>query len=324
MGRQTISKIDEIVGRINTHPEYSKCVSQRFISSLRDDAYRHSVSIELESGGYLGKKDLEELRVKCYNQLKNGRAYLSKEDNLSLTTFATLGKIVEPIGHPSGNFRSEEVKYGDFYGVSPMNVPTQMDDLIWMLNEKTDIHPLDRAAKSHLEIIRIHPYNDGNGRIARLVQDFCLEQRGYPPAIIPIRQREMYLDILNNLWDSRLNKGVESEEYKKSEAIFYDLIHSAELDSLNKLQEELRKNRIYEVFLEGKMDKALLIGLTNSLKSFAEHKGKQIVANHIHKRREVNSFGVKGNISSEEIEKFLKKSQRKFKFKFKINSVCDW
>jgi len=44
-----------------------------------------------------------------------------------------------------------------------------------------DVHPIVRAAAAHLEFARIHPYSDGNGRIARLLMQALLFESGVPP-----------------------------------------------------------------------------------------------------------------------------------------------
>ena len=57
--------------------------------------------------------------------------------------------------------------------------------------------PILRAAVAHAWLTHIHPFEDGNGRIARLVANQVLSAGGLPPAIIKNRgQRSGYLDAL--------------------------------------------------------------------------------------------------------------------------------
>lgn len=74
----------------------------------------------------------------------------------------------------SGDFRQgeERVFNGDqciFMAPPARFVPQLMDDLFdWMKDTKTDIHPLILSSVFHYEFVFIHPFSDGNGRMARL------------------------------------------------------------------------------------------------------------------------------------------------------------
>lgn len=74
----------------------------------------------------------------------------------------------------SGNFRKGEegVFQGDtciFMAPPAQHVPLLMDDLFeWLNKNRNSIHPLIFASIFHYEFVFIHPFSDGNGRIARL------------------------------------------------------------------------------------------------------------------------------------------------------------
>ena len=61
-------------------------------------------------------------------------------------------------------------------------VPGLISELIESLNEETDNHVLVKAAMAHLNLVMIHPFSDGNGRMARCLQTLVLAQEGilYP------------------------------------------------------------------------------------------------------------------------------------------------
>jgi len=59
-------------------------------------------------------------------------------------------------------------------------------------------HPLEHVAIHHAALEKIHPFIDGNGRVGRLVLNFMLLQRGYPPAVIHVDQRPRYLRALRS------------------------------------------------------------------------------------------------------------------------------
>ena len=56
---------------------------------------------------------------------------------------------------------------------------------------------IEYAAMAHYRIAHIHPYVDGNGRVARLLMNLILIRDGYPPAIILNNDRKKYYRALN-------------------------------------------------------------------------------------------------------------------------------
>lgn len=50
--------------------------------------------------------------------------------------------------------------------------------------------------RAHLGFVRIHPFFDGNGRVARLVANIPVLRAGYPPIIVPMERRGDYIDLL--------------------------------------------------------------------------------------------------------------------------------
>lgn len=63
----------------------------------------------------------------------------------------------------------------------PMSVavPFQIKDLIEFINSKEEIHPVLKAGAVHYELVRIHPFVDGNGRVARALSTLILFQEDY-------------------------------------------------------------------------------------------------------------------------------------------------
>lgn len=83
-----------------------------------------------------------------------------------------------------------------FYYASPEETPAKMEELIqWYRErqEKKDMHPILQAVEIHYRFVRIHPFDDGNGRVARLLLNFVLLRYGYPPVIIRKEDKEDYL-----------------------------------------------------------------------------------------------------------------------------------
>lgn len=83
---------------------------------------------------------------------------------------------------------------------SPEETPALMYELIEWFNDETKknkLTPLELASLLHYRYIRIHPFEDGNGRIARLLVTYVLERFGYPMVIIKSENKEEYLRVLH-------------------------------------------------------------------------------------------------------------------------------
>ena len=81
------------------------------------------------------------------------------------------------------------------YFASPQETPAKMDDLMkWYRAAKNDkeTHPVILAAIFHHRFAEIHPFDDGNGRLARLLMNLILMQNNFPPAIIKTKDRNNY------------------------------------------------------------------------------------------------------------------------------------
>ena len=115
---------------------------------------------------------------------------------------------------PSGIPTTREIKVGQyksvpnhvltqtgemFYFTSPEETPFQMLKLMDWLREKqanSTTEPVLLAAEFHYKFIRIHPFDDGNGRTARLLMNFILMQYHYPPVIIKTEDKQNYFNVL--------------------------------------------------------------------------------------------------------------------------------
>ena len=70
------------------------------------------------------------------------------------------------------------------------DVPNLMAGLMaWYKENKDKIHPVELAAKFHARLVTIHPFADGNGRMARLLMNYILQINGFPFLDIPYETR---------------------------------------------------------------------------------------------------------------------------------------
>jgi len=90
---------------------------------------------------------------------------------------------------------------------APEDVPKLMNSLInWLNNhidppkrkkKKYDLHPLLITAGFHTQFIKIHPFGDGNGRMARILTNLILMLCGYLPTIVKLDDRVDYYTSIN-------------------------------------------------------------------------------------------------------------------------------
>ena len=92
-------------------------------------------------------------------------------------------------------------RYGDrFEYASPEETPALMTDLINWYNSEEELgrlSPVELAALFHYRYIRIHPFEDGNGRVARLLVNYILSRHGLPMIVVRSRLKQAYLEALH-------------------------------------------------------------------------------------------------------------------------------
>ena len=116
---------------------------------------------------------------------------------------------ITPEGQPTkrpisiGDYKTQpnnvRTSTGEIYCFTPPEqVKPAMSDLMdwYRKNENAGEHPIVIAATFHYRFVRIHPFDDGNGRMARLLMNMILIKHGYTVAIVPIQERNQYINSL--------------------------------------------------------------------------------------------------------------------------------
>ncbi len=112
---------------------------------------------------------------------------------------------------------------GSQYPVAaPEKVQGEMDRLFeWAQKEREGYHPVEFAAQLHKRFVFIHPFKDGNGRVARLIMNLALIQDGYLPAIVPPILRMDYVSLLERAHrdDSGFMEFIAEREFESQKEI---------------------------------------------------------------------------------------------------------
>ncbi|MBU0466169.1 MAG: Fic family protein [Nanoarchaeota archaeon] len=97
-----------------------------------------------------------------------------------------------------GRFRDCEVslKWPEFRPPKPQEIPQRIEDLLRAVKEEYFNDPLDASIYTHLALALTQPFEEGNKRTARLVQNRMLVDYGFPPAVIPVGEAKFYMGLL--------------------------------------------------------------------------------------------------------------------------------
>ena len=286
---ELVSSISEKVGKINSHKELESKPHLRrnnriksIHSSLKIEANSLSLSeVRDVINGHLVLGDQKEIQ-----EVKNAYAAYGKISETDPTSISALKKMHGIMTYrtvqESGVFRKGEegVFSGDkciFVAPPPNMVNELMKDLFsWLKSSEKNVHPLIRSAVFHYEFVFIHPFADGNGRMASLWHTIILYQWRKVFEYIPLESQiekfqaeyydaiakchvngnsnvfiEFMLDMIDQILDEvivQVNRAnAETSEYVKRmlDVMEYDIPYTSNaiMDTLKlKSKETFRKN----------------------------------------------------------------------------------
>ena len=105
---------------------------------------------------------------------------------------------------------------------SPVEVPACMGDLgAWL---RTAPDSPESAFESHRWLVDIHPFNDGNGRTARLLMNLILIRGGYPPIAIRPEDRLSYIQALQQAQGGQGTASFQTLLYERLAATLSDYL----------------------------------------------------------------------------------------------------
>ena len=99
----------------------------------------------------------------------------------------------------AGRYRRENVTIKGATHIPPdyLKVPELMEKLVLNYENWNNFHPIIQAALLHGELVKIHPFVDGNGRTSRLLMNLDLMNHGFNPVIIKKEDRLEYYEALD-------------------------------------------------------------------------------------------------------------------------------
>lgn len=158
--------------------EGNPLTEQQANDAIESDSHKHFLKPEQEVRNYFMALNLLEEKIKK-------KEPFSKDMVLEIQALVEKGASKEKIGlrgpmPPGFLFAVYDAKSGNADYIPPeySEIPELLDELTEYVNTTED-HPLIIAAVVHYQLVTIHPFEDGNGRTARLMSGFIMDYYGY-------------------------------------------------------------------------------------------------------------------------------------------------
>ena len=270
-----LNKIEKKKKKLDSLRPLPKDSVKRIIEDIRLRHTYHSDAIEgntltlqetklvLEEGVTIGGKPLKD-HIEARNdaeafdlmiELVNSKKKISQEIIQKIHEFVTKGILKNP-----GQYRTENIAItgANIRPPSYLKIIKLMDEYIQNI-EKLKLQTIKKAAFIHHEFVRIHPFIDGNGRVARLLTNFFLMKKGYPPIIIQKEDRKNYYKSLNKADLGDISAFAIFIARAVNESLIYYLSSFIEEERLISLSELSKKSDYSQEYLslrarQGKLD----------------------------------------------------------------------
>jgi Fic family protein len=207
-----LSRINEKMNRLNSLRPLPADAVKKLHEEMRLLHTYHSNAIEgntltlpetklvLEEGITIGGKSLREHleatnNAKAFDIMEN---IARKKKTIDHVVIQHIHEVVTAgILEEAGKYRTKNVRITGAVKTPPdwSKVIKLMDELIEKVAQYKR-HPVEVAALLHYGFVNIHPFIDGNGRVARLLTNLYLIAQGYPPIVLKTEDRGKYYRFL--------------------------------------------------------------------------------------------------------------------------------
>lgn len=143
----------------------------------------------------------------------------------------------------AGKFREqgEYVRVGTHIAPAPEHVELMMENLLNEYTSEHDMYFIDKITKFHLDFEILHPFNDGNGRIGRVIINYQLQRLGFPCIIIRDKEKKEYYNSFQEHIESKDTKMMEKVLYLALLESFHKRITYLKGETIINLTEYARK-----------------------------------------------------------------------------------
>ena len=216
MYHNRLKEIDELKSKIDTFRPLSKDILKQIQEYYKIGLTYSSNALEgntldlaetkvvIEDGLTINGKPMKDhLETLGHAMAFNELLELAKSDTITEENIKNLHKIfyAKIDSDNAGNYRQKPVIVtgADVDFPLPKELDDKMKEFIEKLPQlKEKLHAVEYAAMIHALFVNIHPFIDGNGRVARLIMNLALLQAGYNITIIPPVVRADYIRALQD------------------------------------------------------------------------------------------------------------------------------
>lgn len=156
-------------------------------------------------------KEANQEIIEVLGNIEMNKYCLETTDNINIFKIKDLNKLLYkfvPFPEYVGNFRTNDnlILGGKIQPVSVLELFNKIDDLDKLINnlieniDKYNISEyISEVANIHYKLTVLHPFNDGNGRMARAFMNWLLRLKGLCPIYIDSKNKDEYLEALNRM-----------------------------------------------------------------------------------------------------------------------------
>lgn len=197
--------------------DYILAVGKRTNQMLEEEALKHSLEIEFpkalernenrDCSKMFRKSDVLEEEL---GYLENAWSIAKKYNQITEDLIKKVNARVEG-SSGKNNYRKKDIDIKGSSIIPPRHekIKDKMNELISEYEHRKNIAEnkkededdsasyIEVASYFHMRLGHIHPFHDGNGRTARILQNRILEMGDLPPAIINSAERNLYMDKIN-------------------------------------------------------------------------------------------------------------------------------
>jgi len=285
---EILNEVDQLKNQIDAKRPLPNDIEGRVMQKLRLEWNYNSNAIEGNKLNYgetvallmhgitaKGKPLKDHLDIQGHNDAISFLLGIVKEDRpFTESDIRALHKLilVEPYSVAAqtadGQSTSKMIKLGEYksspnhvqtitgeihYYTSPQKVPVKMGELMeWYaeVSSAPEIHPIVTAALFHHKFVAIHPFDDGNGRLFRILMNLILMKNGYPPVVIKTDDRQNYYSLLSQADIGETWPFVEyiTDRLKSSLNLYIKAINGQDIDEDEDIDKEIA---LFKMQVEG-------------------------------------------------------------------------
>lgn len=253
------SKFDYLINQEKYHPD-SEC-RRIALKRIEKDAQIQSYEIENPYSKFPFSISRNNNKKTIRTGIKNiEQAFIWGVNNFNPENFdesfirEIAGKVYPTLHYNSiAQYRKDNVRIigaskipPDAYKIITKEIPWFIENLKNQLKNKEIINRIETAIFAHLHLARIHPFDDGNGRTARVLQDVILTHSNIPSPLVQSGERHIYYTCLDEAvksWSINNAKNLEDTP-SDGEKFFYEFIAgkiNSSLDILVKKCSSMKK-----------------------------------------------------------------------------------